>query len=164
MLSSRGFCSHHRQHEKHPLELCSAQTKDGNGTLLQYSCLENPMDGGAWWAAVYGVAQSRTRLKQLTLNHVLLFATPWSAAYQAPLSMGFSQKARAASRPGLCAIAPGRRAGAPPLWQLARCPGYYKQCCDEHWGTRVSFPSDFLSVYAQQWDCWIIRQVYFQFF
>ena len=34
-----------------------------NGTPLQYSCLENPMDGGAWWAAVYGVAQSRTRLK-----------------------------------------------------------------------------------------------------
>ena len=38
------------------------------------------------------------------------------------------------------------------------------QCCDEHWGTRVSFPSGFLSVYAQQWDCWIIRQFYFQFF
>ena len=36
---------------------------EGNGTPLQYSCLENPMDGGAWWAAVYGVAQSRTRLK-----------------------------------------------------------------------------------------------------
>ena len=36
---------------------------EGNGTPLQYSCLENPMDGGAWWAAVHGVAQSRTRLK-----------------------------------------------------------------------------------------------------
>ena len=36
---------------------------EGNGTPLQYSCLENPMDGGAWWAAVYGVAQSQTRLK-----------------------------------------------------------------------------------------------------
>ena len=36
--------------------------------------------------------------------------------------------------------------------------------CDEHWDTRVSFPSGVLSVYAQQWDCWIIRQVYFQFF
>ena len=33
---------------------------EGNGNSLQYSCLENPMDGGAWWAAVYGVAQSRT--------------------------------------------------------------------------------------------------------
>ena len=34
--------------------------REDNGTPLQYSCLENPMDGGAWWAAVYGVAQSRT--------------------------------------------------------------------------------------------------------
>ena len=35
---------------------------EGNGTPPQYSCLENPMDGGAWWAAVHGVAKSRTRL------------------------------------------------------------------------------------------------------
>ena len=35
-------------------------------TPLQYSCLENPMDGGAWWAAVHGVTQSRTRLKRLS--------------------------------------------------------------------------------------------------
>ena len=35
---------------------------EGTGTPLQYSCLENPMDGGAWWAAVHGVAKSRTRL------------------------------------------------------------------------------------------------------
>ena len=33
---------------------------EGNGTPLQYSCLENPMDGGAWWAVVHGVAKSRT--------------------------------------------------------------------------------------------------------
>ena len=39
---------------------------EGNGTPLQYSCLENPMDGGAWWAAVYGVARSQTRLKWLS--------------------------------------------------------------------------------------------------
>ena len=37
---------------------------EGNGNPLQCSCLENPRDGGAWWAAVYGVAQSRTRLRQ----------------------------------------------------------------------------------------------------
>ena len=36
---------------------------EGNGNPLQHSCLENPRDGGAWWAAVYGVAQSWTRLK-----------------------------------------------------------------------------------------------------
>ena len=39
---------------------------EGNGNPLQYSCLENPSDGGAWWVAVSGVAQSRTRLKQLS--------------------------------------------------------------------------------------------------
>ena len=39
---------------------------EGNGSPLQYSCLENPRDGGAWWAAVYGVTQSRTRLKWLS--------------------------------------------------------------------------------------------------
>ena len=39
---------------------------EGNGNPLQCSCLENPTDGGAWWAAVYGVAQSWTRLKQLS--------------------------------------------------------------------------------------------------
>ena len=39
---------------------------EGNGNPLQYSCLENPGDGGAWWAAVCGVAQSQTRLKQLS--------------------------------------------------------------------------------------------------
>ena len=41
-------------------------TGEGNGNPLQYSCLENPRDGGAWWAAVYGVTQSRTRLKRLS--------------------------------------------------------------------------------------------------
>ena len=35
---------------------------EGNGTPLQYSCLENPMDGGAWWAAVHGVAKNQTQL------------------------------------------------------------------------------------------------------
>ena len=41
---------------------------EGNGTPLQYSCLENPMDGGAWWAAVHGIAKSRTRLSDFTLT------------------------------------------------------------------------------------------------
>ena len=39
---------------------------EGNGNPLQCSCLENPRDGGAWWAGVYGVAQGRTRLKRLS--------------------------------------------------------------------------------------------------
>ena len=40
--------------------------EEGNGNPLQCSCLENPRDGGAWWAAVYVVAQSQTRLKRLS--------------------------------------------------------------------------------------------------
>ena len=39
---------------------------EGNGNPLQYSCLENPMDGGAWWATVHGVAKSQTRLSDFT--------------------------------------------------------------------------------------------------
>ena len=121
---------------------------EGDGNPLQCSCLENPRDGGAWWAAVYGVAQSWTRLKWLSsssnsrdeddirhehqemgimgdtiksVHHtssnevilhqtltsipsmnlkwngksfscVRLFATPWTVAHQAPLSMDFSSK------------------------------------------------------------------------
>ena len=41
---------------------------EGNGTPLQYCCLENPMDGGAWWVAVHGVAKSRTRLSDFTFT------------------------------------------------------------------------------------------------
>ena len=44
------------------------QYGESNGTPLQYSCLENPMDGGAWWAAVHGVAKSRTRLSDFTFT------------------------------------------------------------------------------------------------
>ena len=44
------------------------RTGEGYGTPLQYSCLENPMDGGAWWAAVHRVAQSRTRLSNFTFT------------------------------------------------------------------------------------------------
>ena len=42
--------------------------KSMGGTPLQYSCLENPMDGGAWWAAVHGVTKSQTRLSDFTFT------------------------------------------------------------------------------------------------
>ena len=42
---------------------------EGNGNPLQYSCLENPMDGGAWWATVHGVSKSRTRLSNFTFTN-----------------------------------------------------------------------------------------------
>ena len=50
-----------------------ASLREGNGTLLQYFCLENPMDGGAWWAAVHGVAKSRTRLSDFTFTFTFHF-------------------------------------------------------------------------------------------
>ena len=42
---------------------------EGNGNPLQFSCLENSMDGGAWWATVHGVAKSRTRLRDFTFTY-----------------------------------------------------------------------------------------------
>ena len=49
------------------------------------------------------------------------------------------------------------------IWLLP-CPSCCEQCCNEHLGTCISFKSGFLSVYAQQWDCWVIWQFFFQFF
>ena len=45
---------------------------EGNGNPLQYSCLKNSMDRGAWWATVHGVTKSRTRLSDFTLTHSIL--------------------------------------------------------------------------------------------
>ena len=62
---------------------------EGSGTLLQHSCLENPMDGGAWWAAVYGVAQSRTRLKRPSSSSSTSMGFPGGAAVKSlPASTG----------------------------------------------------------------------------
>ena len=49
------------------LEVCCVW-EEGNGTPLQHSCLENPMDGGAWWAAVHGVSKSQTHLSDFTFT------------------------------------------------------------------------------------------------
>ena len=56
---------------------------EGNGNLLQYSCLENPMDRGAWRAIVHGVAKSRTRLSDFTQT-VALKRDPYSRKHRPP--------------------------------------------------------------------------------
>jgi len=75
---------------------------EGDGTPLQYSCLENPMGGGAWWAAVHGVAKSRTRLSDFTFtfhfpaleremvthSSVLAWKIPWTEEPGRLQSMG----------------------------------------------------------------------------
>ena len=53
-------------------------TGEGNGNPLQCSCLENPRDGRAWWAAIYGVAQSRTGLKRLSSSSSVYMSIPVS--------------------------------------------------------------------------------------
>src|SRR5574341_604600 len=53
-------------HEQLHFHFSLSCIREGNGNPLQCPCLENPRDGGAWWAAVYGVTQSRTRLKRLS--------------------------------------------------------------------------------------------------
>ena len=71
-VTADGDCSH--EMKRHLLLGRKVMTNldsifgEGNGTPLQYSCLENPMDGGAWWAAVHGVAKSRTRLSDFTFT------------------------------------------------------------------------------------------------
>ena len=50
------------------MRICSNSAGEGNGTPLQYSCLENPMDREAWWAAVHGVSKSRAPLRNFTFT------------------------------------------------------------------------------------------------
>ena len=69
-INADGDCSH--EIKRHLLLGRKVMTNldsifgEGNGTPLQYSCLENPMDGGAWWAAVHGAVKSQTRLSDFT--------------------------------------------------------------------------------------------------
>ena len=57
------------------LSIPGSENGEGNGNLLQCSCLENPRDGGAWWVAVYGDAKSWTRLKRLS-SSIAYFKIP----------------------------------------------------------------------------------------
>ena len=66
---------------KSTLLRCNINDREGNGTPLQYSCLENPMDGGAWWAAVQGVAKSWTRFHFHALEKEMATHACWEPAY-----------------------------------------------------------------------------------
>ena len=59
---------------------------EGNGNLIQCSCLENPRDGGAWWVAVYGVAQSQTLLKRLSSSIPIIFTDALHIIYSSQIS------------------------------------------------------------------------------
>jgi len=109
----------------------NAYVGEGNGNPLQYSCLENPRDGGAWWAAIYGVTQSQTRLKRLQQQQqqhfiqrekglqalVLWFLLSPTASYHAPSSNSCCSKILSA--PQRCCA----------HWQFKSCcPHCYYNC------------------------------------
>ena len=82
-----------------PMEITNIYTPwEGNGNPLQCSCLENPRDGGAWWAAVHGVAQSQTWLKWLSSssnfnkysNRPIIFPNLWNSLILARLTLGWT--------------------------------------------------------------------------
>ena len=62
-----------------------------NGNPFQYSCLENPMDGGAWWATVHGVAKSRTRLSDFALPYLFIIGD-WNAKVGSQETSGVTGK------------------------------------------------------------------------
>ena len=64
MVTNRGLV----MGEEKAITIFACNYGEGNGTPLQYSCLENPMDGGAWWAAVHGVATSQAGLSDFTFT------------------------------------------------------------------------------------------------
>ena len=116
-------CRQDRSTERLHFHFSLSRSGEGNGNPLQCSCLENPRDGGAWWAAVYGVAQSRTRLKRLSssstsmcmlslFSGVGFFATPWIVAW-ASLVVSGKESACNAGVTGDAGLIPG----------LGRSPG-----------------------------------------
>ena len=100
---------------------------NGNPLQLQYSCLENPRDGGPWWAAVYGVVQSWTRLKRLSssssFDHVSSLLKPTSDFL---LAHGNSQRLNGGLR-DLCDLA-SYHIFLPFFWQLASWPAILGSC------------------------------------
>ena len=74
-----------------PFILSHIYRGEGNGNPLQCSCLENPRDGGAWWAAIYGAAQSRTQLKRLSSSSMYTGSTTSNAScLEKPLTLTWS--------------------------------------------------------------------------
>ena len=140
---------------------------EGNGTPLQYSCLENPMDGGAWWAAVHGVAKSQTRLSYFTFT----FHSLTGEGNGNPLRYSCLENPRdrgawwaavygvAQSWTRLKRLSSSRSSSCWWTFRLLLCLGYCKQCCSEHWG------ACFLLDYGFVWNFFkfFVLFVYFVF-
>ena len=113
---------------------------NGNGNPLQYSCLKNPMDGGAWWATVHGVTENPTRLSDFTFSFILYWCFSFWLTSLCIIGSSFIHLIRIDSCVLFnswviifhCVYVP--QLSYPFVWwwtsRLLPCSGYYKQCCD----------------------------------
>ena len=116
------------------LAICMSSSGEGNGNPLQYSCLANPMDGGAWKAAVHGVTKSRTRLSDITFtfhfhplekdmathSSVLAWRIPGMGARWAAVR-GVAQSWTRLKRLSISRHANGMSEGTAPLFKKQNC-------------------------------------------
>ena len=119
------------------LRFACEQTLLGNSTPLQYSCLENPMDGGAWWAAVHGVATSRTRLSDFTFTFHFHALEEEMATHSRILAW----RIPGTEEPGGLPSMGSHRVGHD--WsdlEAAAAADLTCQCCTEVWMCRLYFP------------------------
>ena len=112
---------------------------EGDGTPLQYSCLENPMDRGAWWAADHGVSKSQTRLSDFTFtfpfhalekemathSSVLAWRIPGTGEPGGPPSTGSHRVGHGWSDLAAAAAVPSEKAMAPTPLLLPQCSHHY---------------------------------------
>ena len=153
------------------------------GTPLQYSCLENPMDGGAWWAAVHGVAKSRTGLSDFTFTFHFHALEKEMATHSSVLAWRIPGTGEPGWLPSMGSHRVGHdwsdSAAAAAVFHYIHIPhlfypffipssadghlgcfpclSFCEQCCYEHWGaSNFSNYSFFSQIYVLDWDSWII--------
>ena len=127
--------------ERLPFHFSLSCIGEGNGNPLQCSCLENPRDRGAWWAAVYGVAQSRTRLKRLSSS------SSSGREYLDSLSPRVHHSDPKCEMNGglLSIISHWDSTGEGPSWNFQEAgrpfPGWRQSWAARMWGPRASLPA-----------------------
>ena len=119
-----------------------------HGNPLQHSCLENPRDGGAWWGAIYGVAQSRTQLKRLSSSSsVYMLGFPGGTSGKGSTCQWRRHKRRGFD-PWIGKM-PWRRAWQPtPVFSPGESPGQRSLAGCSPWSHRESDTTEPLSVHA----------------
>ena len=118
-------------------------TREGDGTPLQYSCLENPMEGGAWWAAVHGVTRSRARLSDFTFTFHFHAMEKEMATHSSVLAWRIPGTGEPGGLPSVGSHRVGHdwsglAAAAAAAWtQASQYPPYIKLCLTSYfWLTR----------------------------